>query len=104
MLSKKGAELVPCKTLVYSLEKPGPGRECDSRAGDNRAEALEPHPGRVGLVELVQHDDRGAPVVIDQPPEVRGGTLQWMQGHNEGGAPCVALQRKRQGTALSRTL
>lgn len=58
-------------------------------------EAPKPHPGRVGLVKLVQHDDRGAPVVVDQPPEVGCGTLQRVQGHDEGGAPCVALQRKR---------
>lgn len=53
---------------------------------------MGPHPGRVGLVQLVEHDDGCAPVVIDQPPEVGCGALQWMQGHNEGRTPCVALQ------------
>lgn len=51
----------------------------------------QPHPGGVGLVELVEHDDGGAAIVVDQPPEVRCGTLQWVQGHDEGCAPCVAL-------------
>lgn len=50
-----------------------------------------PHPGGVGLVQLVEHDDGGAAVVVDQPPEVRRGALQWVQGHNEGCAPRVAL-------------
>lgn len=50
-----------------------------------------PHPGGVGLVQLVEHDDGSAPVVVDQPPEVRRGALQRVQRHDEGCAPCVAL-------------
>lgn len=51
------------------------------------------HPGRVGLVELVEHDDGGAAVVVHQPPEVGGGVLQRVQGDDEGSALGVALQR-----------
>ena len=51
-----------------------------------------PHPGGVGLVQLVEHDDGGAPVVVDQPPEVRGGALQRVEGHDEGRTPGIALQ------------
>ena len=51
-----------------------------------------PHPGGVGLVQLVEHDDGGAPIVVDQPPEVGRGALQRVQGHDEGCAPCVALR------------
>lgn len=49
------------------------------------------HPGRVGLVELVEHDDGGAAIVVHQPPEVGGGVLQRVQGDNEGSALGVAL-------------
>lgn len=51
-----------------------------------------PHPGGVGLVQLVKHDNGGAPIVIYEPPEVRRGALQRVQGHDEGRAPRVALQ------------
>lgn len=43
-------------------------------------------------MQLVEHDDGGAPVVVDQPPEVRRGALQRVQGHDEGCTPRVALQ------------
>lgn len=43
-------------------------------------------------MQLVEHDDGGAAVVVDQPPEVRRGALQRVQRHDEGGTPCVALQ------------
>ena len=43
-------------------------------------------------MQLVEHDDGGAPVVVDQPPEVGSGALQRVEGHNEGRAPGVALQ------------
>lgn len=56
------------------------------------------HPGRVGLVELVEHDDGGAAVVVHQPPEVGGGVLQRMQGDDEGSALGVALQRGKMST------
>lgn len=61
----------------------------------------QPHPGRVGLVELVEHDDGGAAIVVDQSPEVRCGTLQWVQGHDEGCAPCVALRGTRHSVGAS---
>lgn len=51
------------------------------------------HPGRVGLVELVEHDDGGAAIVVHQPPEVGGGVLQRVQGDDEGSALGVALRR-----------
>lgn len=51
------------------------------------------HPGGVGLVELVEHDNGGAAVVIHQPPEVGGGVLQRVQGDDEGSALGVALRR-----------
>lgn len=43
-------------------------------------------------MQLVEHDDGGAPVVVDQPPEVGGGALQRVEGHDEGRAPGIALQ------------
>lgn len=43
-------------------------------------------------MQLVEHDDGGAAVVVDEPPEVRRGALQRVQGHDEGCAPCVALR------------
>lgn len=49
------------------------------------------HPGRVGLVELVQHDHGGAAVVEHQPPEVGGGAGQRVRGHDESGLPVEAV-------------
>lgn len=43
-------------------------------------------------MQLVEHDDGGTAVVVHQPPEVRRGALQRVQRHDEGCAPCVALQ------------
>lgn len=43
------------------------------------------HPGRVGLVDLVEHDDGGAAVIKHQPPEVCSGVGQWVRRHHEGG-------------------
>lgn len=60
------------------------------------------HPGRVGLVQLVEHNDGGAAIVIHQPPEVGGGVLQRVQGDNEGSTLSVALQGER--AAQLRTL
>lgn len=57
------------------------------------------HPGRVGLVELVEHDDGGAAVVVHQPPEVGGGVLQRVQGDDEGSALGVALRRGKMSTS-----
>lgn len=42
------------------------------------------YPGRVGLVELVQHDHSGAAVVKHQPPEVGSGAWQRVRGDDEG--------------------
>lgn len=49
------------------------------------------YPGRVGLVELVQHHHRGAAVVVNKPPEVGGGAGQRMRRHHEGGGPEEAV-------------
>lgn len=43
------------------------------------------YPGRVGLVELVEHHHGGAAVVVDEPPEVGGGAGQRVRRHNKGG-------------------
>ena len=53
------------------------------------------HPGRVGLVELVQHHHRGAAVVVHQPPEVGGGAGQRVRRHHEGGGPEEAVGERR---------
>lgn len=50
-----------------------------------------PHPGRVGLVELVEHDHGRAAVVEHQPPEVGRGAGQGVRGHDEGGLPVEAV-------------
>ena len=44
---------------------------------------LWPHPGRVRLVELVEHDHGRAAVVKDQPPKVGRGARQRVRGHNK---------------------
>lgn len=67
--------------------------------GQRSLQGSSTHPGRVGLVELVEHDDGGAAVVVDQPPEVRGGVLQRVQGDDEGSAPGVALGRGNTSTS-----
>lgn len=45
------------------------------------------HPGRVGLVDLIEHDDGGAAVIKHQPPEVSGGDGERVRRHYEGGRP-----------------
>lgn len=68
------------------------------RWGRSRTRPALTYPGRVGLVELVEHDDGGAAVVVHQPPEVGGGVLQGVQGDDEGSALGVALQRGKRST------
>lgn len=51
------------------------------------------YPGRVGLVELIQHNHGGAAVVKHKSPEVRGGAGQWMGGYNEGSRPVEAIHQ-----------
>lgn len=45
------------------------------------------HPGRVGLVDLVEHDNGGAAVIKHQPPEISGSDGQWVRCHDESGWP-----------------
>lgn len=45
------------------------------------------HPGRVRLVDLVEHDDGGAAVIKHQPPEICRGDGQWVRRHHKGGWP-----------------
>ena len=52
---------------------------------------LWPYPGRVWLVELVEHDHCRAAVVEDQPPKVRCGPRQRVRGHNERSLPMEAV-------------
>lgn len=56
---------------------------------------LSSYPGRVGLVELVEHHHRGAAVVIHQPPEVSGGPGQRVRRHHKGGGPEEAVGERR---------
>lgn len=56
------------------------------------------HPSGVRLVELVEHDNGGAAIVVHQPPEVGGGVLQWVQGDDEGSTLGVALRRGKTST------
>lgn len=49
------------------------------------------YPGRVGLVELVEHHHRGAAVVIQKPPKVSGGAGQRVWRHHEGSWPEEAV-------------
>lgn len=53
------------------------------------------HPGRVGLVELVEHDHRGAAVVEHQPPEVSGGAGERVRGDDEGSGLVEAVSECR---------
>lgn len=52
---------------------------------------LWPYPGRVWLVELVEHDHCRAAVVEDQPPKVRCGARQRVRGHDESSLPMEAV-------------
>jgi len=69
-----------------------------TRGGRRSHPGSNTHPGGVGLVELVEHDDGGAAVVVHQPPEVGGGVLQRVQGDDEGSALGVALRRGKTST------
>lgn len=55
-------------------------------------------------VNLVQHHQAGAPVVVDQPPEVLDGVGQRMLGDDEGGGLPVALQESEEGDTSQKTL
>lgn len=57
-------------------------------------ETLWPHPGRVGLVELVEHDHCCAAVVKHQPPKVSRGARQRVRGHDEGSLPVKAVSER----------
>lgn len=48
-------------------------------------------------VNLVQHHQAGAAVVVDQPPKVLDGVWQRMLGDDEGGRLPVALQESKEG-------
>lgn len=55
-------------------------------------------------VNLVQHHQAGAPVVVDQPPEVLDGVGQRMLGDDEGGGLPVALRESEEGDTSQKTL
>lgn len=55
-------------------------------------------------VNLVQHHQAGAPVVVDQPPEVLDGVGQRMLGDDEGSGLPVALQESEEGDTSQKTL
>lgn len=55
-------------------------------------------------VNLIQHHQAGAPVVVDQPPEVLDGVGQRMLGDDEGGGLPVALQESEEGDTSQKTL
>lgn len=85
-------QTVPCPlTEEKLLSEQGKGLQCFQGDGDRAGQSSSTHPGRVGLVELVEHDDGGAAIVVHQPPEVSGGVLQRVQGDDEGSALGVAL-------------
>lgn len=52
------------------------------------------YPGGVGLVDLIQHDHRGAAVVKHQPPEVRGRAGQRVGGHYEGSGSVETVHQR----------
>lgn len=54
-----------------------------------------PYPGRVGLVELVEHHHRGAAVVIEEPPEVSGGARQRVRRDHKGSGPEETVGERR---------
>lgn len=57
--------------------------------------SLSSYPGRVGLVELVEHHHRGAAVVVQEPPEVSGGAGQRVWRHHKGSGPEEAVGERR---------
>lgn len=57
--------------------------------------SLFSYPGRVGLVELVEHHHRGAAVVVHEPPKVSGGAGQRVGRHHEGSRPQEAVCESR---------
>ncbi len=62
------------------------------------------YPGRVWLVQLIQHDHRGAAVVKHQPPEVRGGAGQRVRGYNEGSRPVETIHQCRVNVVVTSPL
>lgn len=51
------------------------------------------HPkSHLSQIDLVQHDNGGASIIIHQPPEVLDGVGQGMLGHDERGRLSVALR------------
>lgn len=52
-----------------------------------------PYPGRVWLVELVEHDHCCATIVKDQPPKVRRCAWQRVRGHNKSSLPMEAVSK-----------
>lgn len=50
-----------------------------------------PYPGRVRLVELVEHDHCRAAIVKDQPPKVRRRARQRVRGHYKSSLPVKAV-------------
>lgn len=56
----------------------------------------------LGQVNLVQHHQASAAVVVDQPPKVLDGVWQRMLGDDEGGRLPVALRESQKGHVKAR--
>lgn len=54
-----------------------------------------PYPGRVWLVELVEHDHCCTAVVKNQPPKIRCGPRQGVRSHDKGSLPVEAVSESR---------